>query len=237
MLKFLLLRRGFSFLLSHLFFLRFFIIITNLGAIEHLIDGYITTNGALCFVGNELVSCQPIAKEDVLTCVEDSQTKGYSLIVVGEQDLAVIDSKGDVDRIFRQQLAVENLVSLKPVEEVLQQRILQMTPFFDEAYERELMSRIPDCTSGRWHPEFTDITAHHADKGEGLLAMAAHEGLDVSHTLAFGDGGNDTSMIRTAGIGIAMGNAIDSLKAEADYVTTTVDDNGIRNALKHFELI
>ena len=55
--------------------------------------------------------------------------------------------------------------------------------------------------------------------------------------VTFGDGGNDTSMIRTAGIGIAMGNAIDSLKAEADYVTTTVDDNGIRNALKHFELI
>ena len=36
------------------------IIITNLGAIEHLIDGYITTNGALCFVGDEYVCCQPI---------------------------------------------------------------------------------------------------------------------------------------------------------------------------------
>ena len=36
------------------------VIITNLGAIEHLIDGYITTNGALCFVGDEMVSCQPI---------------------------------------------------------------------------------------------------------------------------------------------------------------------------------
>ena len=213
------------------------IIITNLGAIEHLIDGYVTTNGALCYVGEEIVSCQAIPSKSARLLVDDAKEKGYSLIVVGEQDLAVLDSKGDVDRIFRQQLAVENLVSLKHVEEVLQQRILQMTPFFDEAYERELMSRIPDCTSGRWHPEFTDITAHHADKGEGLLAMAAHEGLDVSHTLAFGDGGNDTSMIRMAGIGIAMGNAIDSLKAEADYVTTTVDDNGIRNALKHFELI
>ena len=76
------------------------IIITNLGAIEHLIDGYITTNGALCFVGNELVSCQPIAKEDVLTCVEDSQTKGYSLIVVGRKDVAVLDPTGDVDCVI-----------------------------------------------------------------------------------------------------------------------------------------
>jgi hydroxymethylpyrimidine pyrophosphatase-like HAD family hydrolase len=112
-----------------------------------------------------------------------------------------------------------------------------MTPFFDSDYERALMARLTDCTSGRWHPEFTDITALGADKGKGLLAMAAHEGLDVSHTLAFGDGGNDTTMIRTAGIGIAMGNAIDALKAEADYTTTTVDDNGIRNALKHFGLV
>jgi hydroxymethylpyrimidine pyrophosphatase-like HAD family hydrolase len=47
----------------------------------------------------------------------------------------------------------------------------------------------------------------------------------------------DTSMILQAGIGIAMGNAIDSLKQQADYVTTSVDDNGILNALRHFHII
>lgn len=52
-----------------------------------------------------------------------------------------------------------------------------------------------------------------------------------------GDGGNDTSMILQAGIGIAMGNAIDALKQQADYVTTSVDDDGILNALRHFEVI
>ena len=36
------------------------VIITNLGSIAHLIDGYITTNGALCYVGDEFVGCQPI---------------------------------------------------------------------------------------------------------------------------------------------------------------------------------
>ena len=55
--------------------------------------------------------------------------------------------------------------------------------------------------------------------------------------MAFGDGGNDTSMIRTAGIGIAMGNAVDALKQEADYVTTSVDDDGIWSALCHFGVI
>ena len=64
--------------------------------------------------------------------------------------------------------------------------------------------------------------------------MAAHLGLDPKRTIAFGDGGNDASMIRKAGIGIAMGNALESLKQEADYVTTTVDDDGVLNALRHY---
>ena len=80
------------------------LIINNLGAIEHLIDGYITTNGALCYVGDEMVTCQPIPKDDVMTCVEDCQEKGNSLIVVGRKDVAVVDPRGDVDRIFRQML-------------------------------------------------------------------------------------------------------------------------------------
>lgn len=213
------------------------LIITNLGAIEPLIDGYITTNGALCYVGTELVTCQPIPKEDVLTCVNDCQEKGNSLIVVGRMDVAVFDPKGDVDRIFRQMLAVKNLDKASPLDEVLQQDILQLTPFFPADYEPELMARMPQCVSGRWHPEFTDITANGADKGKGILAMARHEGFDVSRTIAFGDGGNDTSMIIQAGIGVAMGNAIEELKQQADYITTSVDDNGILNALRHLHVI
>lgn len=213
------------------------LIITNLGAIEHLIDGYITTNGALCYVGDQLVTCQAIPQQDVMTCVEDAQQKGYSLIVVGRRDVAVLDPVGDVDRIFRQMLAVRNLDKAAPLEQVLQQDILQLTPFFPASYEAELLPRMPQCISGRWHPEFTDITANGADKGKGILAMARHEGFDVNRTMAFGDGGNDTSMILQAGIGVAMGNAIDDLKAKADYVTTTVDDDGIRNALRHFDII
>ena len=213
------------------------IIITNLGAIEHLIDGYVTTNGALCFVGNDVVTCKAIPQDEARMLVNDSIEKQYGIIVIGEKDVAVLDPKGDVDLIFRQHLAVENLSLAKPMEQVLEQRILQITPFFDKDYEAELMAKLPGCTSGRWHPGFTDVTALGADKGEGLLAMATHEALDPRYTMAFGDGGNDTTMIRKAGIGVAMGNAIDDLKKEADFVTTSVDEDGILYALSHFGLI
>lgn len=213
------------------------LIITNLGAIEHLIDGYVTINGALAYVGNEVVCCKDIPIESVKLFVDDAIEKNYGLIVVGERDVAVFDPHGEVDQIFRQEIAVKNLNLAKPIEEVLEQRILQLTSFFKEDYETELMARIPTCTSGRWHPAFTDITAKGADKGEGIRLMAKHLGFDPRYTMAFGDGGNDSSMIITAGIGVAMGNAIDSLKQQADYVTTSVDEDGVLNALRHFKLI
>ncbi len=213
------------------------IIITNLGAIEHLIDGYISINGALLFIGDEIVDCQDIPNEEARRVVKDAEEKRYGLIMVGERDIAVYDPTGNVDRIFRQKLAVENLDKARPMEDVLKQRILQMTAFVDEDYEHTLMATIPHCISGRWHPDFTDITVRGADKGQGLLTMARHLGLDAQHTIAFGDGGNDSTMIRTAGIGVAMGNAIDKLKAEADYVTTSVDEEGIKRALENFNII
>ena len=46
------------------------LIINNLGAIEQLIDGYITTNGALCYVGDEMVTCQPIPKATALSSLD-----------------------------------------------------------------------------------------------------------------------------------------------------------------------
>ncbi len=213
------------------------LIITNLGAIEHLIDGYVTINGALCFIGDEIVRCREIAPKHAELVVEDAREKDYGLIVIGENDVAVLDPHGEVDRIFRHELAVENLNQAKPLDGVLRQRILQLTAFFTKDYEEKLMPRIPGCISGRWHPAFTDITAEDADKGKGILAMAAHLGLDPQCTMAFGDGGNDTAMIKAAGIGVAMGNALESLKQDADYTTTSVDDDGILNALRHYGLV
>ena len=44
--------------------------------------------------------------------------------------------------------------------------------------------------------------------------------------MGFGDGENDISLIQKAGIGVAMGNAVESLKAEAAYVTVTNEEDG-----------
>ena len=52
--------------------------------------------------------------------------------------------------------------------------------------------------------------------------------------MAFGDSMNDFEIVSRAGIGIAMGNSVEELKAAADYVTDPIDRDGVWNACRHF---
>ncbi|MCI8951208.1 MAG: HAD family phosphatase [Lachnospiraceae bacterium] len=79
-----------------------------------------------------------------------------------------------------------------------------------------------------------EINAVSATKGEGLASLASHLGLGLNETMAFGDGSNDFSMIKTAGIGVAMANAMDILKEQADYITLSNDNDGVAAAIWHF---
>lgn len=212
-------------------------IINNIGEIADLVDGYIATNGAYCVVGKDVIHCGEIPRQDVNTFMRLADEQGFSCMVVGEHDLAIYNGDEKINAIFRGVLNVKDIPENVPMEPILRQRILQLTPIMTEEEETRLMAQLPGCIAGRWCPDFMDITAKGADKGSALRIMATHQHIDIKETMAFGDGGNDLSIIREAGIGVAMGNANESVKAAADYVTTSVDEDGIYNALLHFKII
>ena len=83
-------------------------------------------------------------------------------------------------------------------------------------------------------PNNIEINSTDANKGEALRKLAAHLGLDISQTMAFGDGLNDLSMLRAAGVGVAMENACPEAKQAADYVTGSCDESGVAAAIRRF---
>lgn len=81
-----------------------------------------------------------------------------------------------------------------------------------------------------------EFTRADANKSVGLRKLAEILGVNPDATMAIGDTENDLAIIEAAGIGVAMGNATDAVKARADYVTTTNTKDGVAAAIEHFIL-
>ncbi|GAJ07642.1 unnamed protein product [marine sediment metagenome] len=69
-----------------------------------------------------------------------------------------------------------------------------------------------------------------------MRVLASHLGISLTEIIAIGDGPNDISLLSSAGLAIAMGDAPDELKAVADFITLDVDHSGLAEAIKKFLL-
>ncbi len=81
-----------------------------------------------------------------------------------------------------------------------------------------------------------EIQAAGVNKGASLAEYAAMRGIRPEEILAIGDNHNDIEMIRWAGTGVAVGNALDILKEEADYITDNAEDGGVGKVIAKFIL-
>ena len=79
-----------------------------------------------------------------------------------------------------------------------------------------------------------EISAGGVSKGNSLLELSEYLGIGIENIMAFGDGENDISMIKTAGIGIAMSNAGPEVKSAADIVTSSNNNDGVAEVLEEF---
>ena len=110
--------------------------------------------------------------------------------------------------------------------------------------ERALRSRLMEEIAGLFPetavtssvPFNIEINSREADKGRALAALCAVLGIDRKDTMAFGDGSNDITMLRAAGLGIAMANADEDVKRAAAYITGSNNDAGVAAAIEKFAL-
>ena len=94
--------------------------------------------------------------------------------------------------------------------------------------QAQIAAHLPaELTVVRTAPFYLEIIPRAINKGQGLVDICKVLGIDVAESAAFGDSENDIPMIQAAGYGVAMGNAEDAVKAAADYVTLSNNDNGI----------
>lgn len=101
-----------------------------------------------------------------------------------------------------------------------------------EKAEKELQTLVGNMMDVfRSAPFFIELVPKGIDKAQSLLRLLNTINLTTEDMIAFGDGYNDLSMLKLAGMGVAMANAVAEVREKADYVTLSNEEDGVADAI------
>ena len=196
-------------------------------------DGYITLNGQLTLDKDRKILCgTPIsgkAKEFLVKIFSENRIP--ALLV--EEDAMYLNFYDERVRIVQEAISSP----VPPFGTYSGKEIYQVCAYMAPGDKKLLKEIADECVMTRWNIGGMDIIGKGGGKVTGIRKYLESQDIAVEETIAFGDGENDIEMLEFAGIGVAMGNADEAVKAVADYITTDIDEDGVANALKHFGLI
>ena len=196
-------------------------------------DGYLTLNGQLMLDGDRnMRHGVPITGQPRQTLLEMFRDHTLPMLLL-EQDRVYLNYYAPV--VKQVQDAISTPVPPFGIHEGAE--IYQACLYLPEGKHECLPKLAEHCVVTWWNSGGVDVIAKGGGKVAGIRRYLEANGIGRDEIIAFGDGENDLEMLRFAGIGVAMGNAEPDVKAAADYVTASVDDDGIAKALKHYELI
>ena len=120
---------------------------------------------------------------------------------------------------------------------IMRQPIYQIVLVATEGETEKIQETFPYIKITRSSPYSADLISKEQSKIKGIARVGERFGFELSEVMAFGDSDNDIEMLSGVGIGVAMGNAKDSVKELAHYTTDSNNNDGISKALAHYGLI
>lgn len=197
-----------------------------------LFDGAILLNGQLCELDGEIVLRRTIDRRDLEVAVAGAERGEFTLGFVSD-DLNFMNRYNA--QVWRSdEFGGMPPMRLRPARDALGMDIYQMHIYGAPGCEAALVHRAQGLMAARWSENFADVFPWGGGKETGMEAINARLGIDAAQTMAFGDGENDLGMLRCAGVGVAMGNASDAVKGQANFVAASVDEGGIYRTVELF---
>ena len=134
-------------------------------------------------------------------------------------------------------LDIVEITNLNKVYEVAPVKLLMSAePTVLRGIEKEIGAPFPELEFVRSAPFFLEAVNKGVSKGAALKLLAESLGIKREEIMAFGDGQNDKSMIEYAGLGVAMGNALEEVKEVADLITLTNEEDGVSHMVEKYLL-
>ena len=196
-------------------------------------DGYITLNGQLCLddrrtviYGNPITGAE---KDCILRLFHEKKIP----IMLAESNKIYLNFVNQYVETAQSAISSE----IPDVGKYTGNEIYLAVAYVERGNENVLAEQLPNCKITRWNDYAVDIISCDGGKTSGIKQYLIKNKISKHETMAFGDGENDVEMLKFVEIGVAMGNSVVLTKASADYVTASVDDDGIEKALRHYGII
>ena len=180
---------------------------------------------------------QPMKQETAWTVADAALSLGLSPVTYTESEILCLDDTNEyvLFEAGLSRLPVRQISSFRkevsfPVNKVLVVGEPEQIAAEGESGLRDAVKGL--CTVSQSAPYFLEIMPEGIDKAFGLEKLLTVLGLSRENLAAFGDGMNDKPMLDYAAVGIAMENGAPALKADADLVTGSCDENGIAHAIE-----
>ena len=181
--------------------------------------------------GGRIIKAFPFKKEDLKNIDDLFNQKKISIMAVEEDDVymnTVTKETEEANKAVAIPVPKLGTLSGKP--------LYQLICYGSVDEINEVTSKI-NAKAVWWNEKSADIIPLEGGKDKGVKALIDELGIKESEIMTFGDGHNDIPMLEMTPYSVAMGNALDEVKKHASYVTSDIDDDGIYNALKHFQVI
>ena len=186
-------------------------------------DGYLLLNGGYCTIGSQIIYDNKIPQEDLKEIVKIVKENNYPCLFIESNQMYITHVN---QRVIDAQASISTMIP--PISNQINiDNIYQVDPYVDEKGIKEIIKNTKHVKVTKWHDYAYDIVPKTGGKAAAIQAVSKHFGYQKEELMAFGDGHNDIEMLEAVGIGVAMGNAKDEVKAKADFVCQSVENDGI----------
>lgn len=185
---------------------------------------------------NEVLYSQYLPSDVIPLLYEYAKSKGYALLGYKGNEI-ITESPDDIYVKEESRINKMNVRKVDVLTDELDAKPTKLLMTGDPKdmlkAEEELREAVKDRIDVyRSAPFFMELVPKGIDKAKSLTRLLALLNLMPKDMMAFGDGYNDLSMLRLAGMGVAMANAAPEVRAEADFVTLSNEEDGVAHALK-----
>lgn len=188
-------------------------------------DGVVSAMGTAVVIDGKLIYSATMDEDDVQYLIRFGDERGLFVVIESVEKLVSMHGSAysgqenflDNAEEFRLQYPDMNVSKISFMKHLDDEEVKELEKHFDKVYN---------------HSGYAEIPARGNNKATGIERVCEYYGTDIAHSIAMGDSGNDDEMIKFAGIGVAMGNATENIKAVADMVTLSCKEGGVAYALE-----